>query len=251
MTEKSVASADLEIHDPKDEFFVNVCRHFAMTFHVEISSTNTSSSTAPLGGRMLSSSISVSCKSRNSTCSDLKKLDPLIFLDALADVLAAENRLNAKAALSALNALAETLLFLARSKHTDMLMSRGGPGTLMIVSSPSVSPVYSPPPSGRIPVFEQLLPRLLHYCYESTWQAQIGGVLGFGALFTHATSNVSETEQNPDALDDVLLDWLSWKFRPVVPAHQGQQTIPTALASQRICPVRQGISSPNVGVPSS
>ncbi|KAA8531972.1 hypothetical protein F0562_006886 [Nyssa sinensis] len=195
MAEKSVfkillmtiiaANAEPEIHDPKDEFVVNVCRHFAMIFHVENSSTNTSSSTAPLGGP--TSSNSASCKSRNSTCSDLKELDPLIFLDALVDVLAAENRLHAKAALSALNVFAETLLFLARSKHTDVLMSRGGPGTPMIVSSPSMSPVYSPPPSVRIPVFEQLLPRLLHCCYGSTWQAQIGGVLGLGALVGKVT----------------------------------------------------------------
>uniref|UniRef100_A0A5B6YTI9 Putative transcription-associated protein 1 n=1 Tax=Davidia involucrata TaxID=16924 RepID=A0A5B6YTI9_DAVIN len=197
MAEKSVfkillmtiiaASAEPDLHDPKDEFVVNVCRHFAMIFHVENSSTNTSSSTAPLGGPMLSSSISVSCRSRNSTCSDLKELDPLIFLDALVDVLADENRLHAKAALSALNVFAETLLFLARSKHTDVLMSRGGPGTPMIVSSPSMSPVYSPPPSVRIPVFEQLLPRLLHCCYGSTWQAQIGGVMGLGALVGKVT----------------------------------------------------------------
>ena len=140
---------------------------------------------------MLSSNISVcsiNSKTGNSACSDLKELDPLIFLDALVDVLADENRLHAKAALSALNVFAETLLFLARSKHPDMFMSRGGPGTPMIVSSPSMSPVYSPPPSIRLPVFEQLLPRLLHCCYGSTWQAQIGGVMGLGALVGKVTT---------------------------------------------------------------
>ncbi|XP_059645489.1 uncharacterized protein LOC132287044 [Cornus florida] len=195
MAEKSVfkillmtiiaASAEPDLIDPKDEFVVNICRHFAMIFHVQNSTANTSSSTAPLGGPMLSNA-SASCKSRNNT-SDLKELDPLIFLDALVDVLADENRLHAKAALSALNVFAETLLFLARSKHTDVLMSRGGPGTPMIVSSPSMSPVYSPPPSVRVLVFEQLLPRLLHCCYGSTWQAQIGGVMGLGALVGKVT----------------------------------------------------------------
>ncbi|GFY88006.1 phosphatidylinositol 3- and 4-kinase family protein with FAT domain-containing protein [Actinidia rufa] len=200
MAEKSVfkilimtiiaASAEPDLHDSKDEFVVHVSRHFAMVFHIEHSSANTSSSISSFGGSMLSSNISVSSinsKSRNSASSDLKELDPLIFLDALVEVLADENRLHAKAALSALNVFAETLLFLARSKHPDVLMSRGGPGTPMIVSSPSMSPVYSPPPSVRLPVFEQLLPRLLHCCYGSTWQAQIGGVMGLGALVGKVT----------------------------------------------------------------
>ncbi|KAK3007681.1 hypothetical protein RJ639_014818 [Escallonia herrerae] len=195
MAEKSVfkillmtiiaASAEPDLHDPQDEYIVNVCRHFAIIFHLENLSGNTSSST-PLGGPLVPSSTSVSSKPRVTT-SNLKELDPLIFLDALVDVLADENRNHAKAAHSALNVFAETLLFLAHSKHTDVLMSRGGPGTPMIVSSPSMSPVYSPPPSVRIPVFEQLLPRLLHCCYGSTWQAQIGGVLGLGALVGKVT----------------------------------------------------------------
>ncbi|GJT85952.1 transformation/transcription domain-associated protein [Tanacetum coccineum] len=52
----------------------------------------------------------------------------------------------------------------------------------MIVSSPSMSPVYSPPPSVRVLGFDRLLPRLLHCWYEFTWQAQMGGVIGLGAL---------------------------------------------------------------------
>ncbi|CAK9157021.1 unnamed protein product [Ilex paraguariensis] len=181
------ANAEPDLHDLKDEYVENVCRHFAILFHIDNSSANTSAPSAPLGGPMLSSNSSVGSKLRNSTCSNLKELDPLIFLDALVDVLADENRLHAKAALSALTVFAETLLLLARSRHADVLMSRGGPGTPMIVSSPSMSPVYSPPPSVRIPVFEQLLPRLLHCCYGSTWQAQMGGVMGLGALVGKVT----------------------------------------------------------------
>lgn len=193
MAEKSVfkillmtiiaASAEPDLLDPKDDFVVNVCRHFAMIFHIDYS-TNTSIPSASSGGPMHSSSANVSSRSKSS---NLKELDPLIFLDALVDVLADENRLHAKAALSALNVFAESLLFLARSKHADVLMSRGGPGTPMIVSSPSMNPVYSPPPSVRILVFEQLLPRLLHCCYGSTWQAQMGGVMGLGALVGKVT----------------------------------------------------------------
>lgn len=200
MAEKSVfkillmtivaASAEPDLHDSQDEFVLNVCRHFAIVFHIEHSSGNASSSTPPLGGPMHSSNISVGFRPRNGTSCDLKELDPLIFLDALVDVLADENRLHAKAGLSALNVFAETLLFLARSKHSDMLMSRGGPGTPMIVSSPSMSPVYSPPSSVRIPVFEQLLPRLLHCCYGSSWQAQMGGVMGLGALVGKVTVDI-------------------------------------------------------------
>ncbi|GAV88596.1 PI3_PI4_kinase domain-containing protein/FAT domain-containing protein [Cephalotus follicularis] len=196
MAEKSVfkilmmtiiaASAEPDLGDPKDDFVVNVCRHFAMIFHIDYASTNASIPTAGLGGSVLLSNLNVA-RSKNSTCSNLKELDPLIFLDALVDVLADDNRLHAKAALSALNVFAETLLFLARSKHADVMMSRGGPGTPMIVSSPSMNPVYSPPPSVRIPVFEQLLPRLLHCCYGSTWQTQMGGVMGLGALVGKVT----------------------------------------------------------------
>jgi transformation/transcription domain-associated protein len=126
--------------------------------------------------------ISTSSKPKNNWSTYLKQLDPLIFLDALVDVLADENRLHAKAALTSLNVFAETLLFLARIKHADVLMARGAHSASMIVSSPSTNPVYSPHPSVRIPVFEQLLPRLLHCCYGSTWQAQMGGVMGLGAL---------------------------------------------------------------------
>lgn len=197
MAEKSVfkillmtifaASAESDLVDPKDEYVVNVCRHFAIIFHMETLSANTSLPTIPLGGPVLSSNPSLSSKPRSGNCSNLKELDPLIFLDALVEVLANENRLHAKAALNALNVFAETLLFLARSKHADVLMSRGGPGTPMMVSSPSMSPVYSPPPSVRVPIFEQLLPRLLHCCYGSTWQAQMGGVMGLGALVGKVT----------------------------------------------------------------
>jgi transformation/transcription domain-associated protein len=182
------ADAEPDLHDPKDDFVSNVCRHFAMVFHID-SSTNASIATAALGGSVLSSNVSVSSRSKTGTCLNLKELDPLIFLDALVDVLADENRLHAKAALNALDVFSETLLFLARSKHADLLMS-GGPGTPMIVSSPSMNPVYSPPPSVRIPVFEQLLPRLLHCCYGSTWQAQMGGVMGLGALVGKVTVEI-------------------------------------------------------------
>lgn len=189
MAEKSVfkillmtiiaASAEHDVHDPKDDFVVNICRHFAMLFHIDYSSTSTST--------VFSTNINVNSRPKTNTCStNLKELDPLIFLDALVDVLADENRVHARAALHALNVFSETLLFLARSKHGDVLMS-GGPGTPMIVSSPSMNPVYSPPPSVRIPVFEQLLPRLLHCCYGSTWQAMIGGVMGIGALVGKVT----------------------------------------------------------------
>ncbi|MCH89746.1 transformation/transcription domain-associated protein-like, partial [Trifolium medium] len=61
------------------------------------------------------------------------------------------------------------------------------PDTSMIVSSPSMNPVYSPPPSIRVPAFEQLLPRLLYCCYGLTWQAQMGGVIGLGALVGKVT----------------------------------------------------------------
>ncbi|KAI9081282.1 hypothetical protein K1719_036782 [Acacia pycnantha] len=194
MAEKSVfkillmtviaANGEPDLVEPTDDFVVNLCRHFAVIFHVDSSSSNVS--TAALGTSSLSNIIHSSSRPKTNASSNLKELDPLIFLDALVDVLADENRLHAKSALGALHAFAETLVFLARTKHTDVIMSRG-PGTPMIVSSPSTNPVYSPPPSVRVPVFEQLLPRLLHCCYGLTWQAQMGGVMGLGALVGKVT----------------------------------------------------------------
>lgn len=193
MAEKSVfkillttviaANGEPDLVEPTDDFVVNLCRHFAVIFHVDSSSSNIS--TAALGASPLSNNVHASSRPKTNA-SNLKELDPLIFLDALVDVLADENRLHAKAALSALNVFAETLVLLARTKHTDVVMSRG-PGTPMIVSSPSMNPVYSPPPSVRVPVFEQILPRLLHCCYGLTWQAQMGGVMGLGALVGKVT----------------------------------------------------------------
>ncbi|KAL8472429.1 hypothetical protein ACS0TY_029584 [Phlomoides rotata] len=198
MAEKSVfkillmtiiaASVEPELHEPKDEYVTHICRHFAIIFHVESPAAQSSISSTSIGGSMLSSNSNMGSKLKHST--SLKELDPLIFLDALVEVLADENRLHAKAAWSALNIFAETLLFLANSKHSDALMSRGGPSTPMIVSSPSMSPVYSPPPSIRVPCFEHLLPRLLHCCYGSTWQAQMGGVMGLGALIGKVTVDI-------------------------------------------------------------
>ncbi|GJX91387.1 transformation/transcription domain-associated protein-like protein [Tanacetum coccineum] len=161
------ASAEPDSIDPKDDYVTNVFRHFAIIFHLENSSTTTPISAIFLGGPLLS---------------NLKELDPLIFLDALVEVLADENRLHAKAALNALNVFCKTFLLLARSKHADVIMSRSGPGTRMIVSIPSMSPIYLPPPIVRVPIFDQLLPRILHCCYGSSWQAQMGGIIGFGAL---------------------------------------------------------------------
>ncbi|KAM3383848.1 hypothetical protein ACQJBY_008479 [Aegilops geniculata] len=173
------AKADTSLQDEKDDFVVDICRHFAILFHVDSSSSNQSGFGQPIGSS-LSSSITMGSRPRSTTSSNLRELDPLIFLDALVEVLSSENRQHAKAALSALNTFAETLIFLARMKHTGVL--RGGPSTPMLVSSPSLNPVYSPPPSVRVAVFEELLPRLLHCCYGSTWQAQMGGVIGLGAL---------------------------------------------------------------------
>ena len=174
-------SAEPDLLDPKDDFVVNVCRHFAMFFHVDSSSSTTYAVTTKLGGPILASNIDTTTRTKNNNSSNLEELDPLVFLDALVDVLAEENRLHAKAALNALNVFAETLLILARTKHAEVLMSRD-PGTPMVIFSPSMNPVYSPPPSVHIPIFEQLLPRLLHCCYGNTWQAQMGGVMGLGAL---------------------------------------------------------------------
>ncbi|CAA6673494.1 unnamed protein product [Spirodela intermedia] len=192
MAEKSVfkillmttisASAEIDLTIPNDDFVENVCHHFAMMFHVDSTSANASVANAQQVGSTFGSSNNPNSRSRGSVCSSLKELDPSIFLDALVEVLAGENRLHAKAALHALNMFVETLLLLVRSKHTSVQNPRGLSSTPMTVSSPTLNTVYTPASGIRIPVFEQLLPRLLHCCYGCTWQAQIGGVMGLGAL---------------------------------------------------------------------
>ncbi|KAL9690280.1 hypothetical protein QQ045_010677 [Rhodiola kirilowii] len=182
-----VAMVDPDLTDPNDDFVINVCRHFAMIFHTNPTLAKVSVTATAVWAPLHSSNVNDSLRTRNSTTSNLKELDSLIFLDALVDLLSDENRLHAKAALNALNVFAETLLFLARAKHAEILLPRGGPSTPMIVSSPSTNPLCSPPPSVRIPVFEQLLLRLLHCCYGTTWQARFGGVEGLGALVGKVT----------------------------------------------------------------
>ena len=76
--------------DLKDDFVDNVCRHFAMIFHVDSSSNTTLVVTTALGGPILASNVNSSTRLKNSNSSNLKELDPLIFLDALVDVLAHE-----------------------------------------------------------------------------------------------------------------------------------------------------------------
>nr|GEZ92192.1 transformation/transcription domain-associated protein-like isoform X2 [Tanacetum cinerariifolium] len=125
MAEKSVfkillmtiiaASAEPNSIDPKDDYVTNVCRHFAIIFHMENSSTNTLISAIFLGGPLLSSNTNNSFKSINGSSSSLIELDPLIFLDALVKVLADEDRLHAKSALNALNVFRKTLPLLGQT----------------------------------------------------------------------------------------------------------------------------------------
>nr|GEZ12977.1 transformation/transcription domain-associated protein-like [Tanacetum cinerariifolium] len=68
-----------------------------------------------LGGPLLSSNTNNSFKSRNGSSSNLLELDPLIFLNALVEVLADEDRLHAKSALNALNVFCETLPLLGQT----------------------------------------------------------------------------------------------------------------------------------------
>eukprot|EP00253_Pinus_taeda_P034578 PITA_34578 len=183
------ASAEPELQDPNDEFVPNICRHFSMIFHVDSSTTSPSATSGQLEDLMGGANGGLSSTSQSSCHSNLEELDPLIFLDALVDLLAAENRAHARAALIAMNIFIETLIFLACSKHTVVLAesSIGTPGTPVMVTCPSMNPVSAPPPDVHIPVFEQLLPRLLHCCYGSTWEAQMGGVMGLGALVDMST----------------------------------------------------------------
>ena len=65
---------------PKRWFCRRCLRHFTLMFHVNFSASIFTTST--IGRSMLSSNANVGHRSRSTTCSNLKELDPLIFLDA-------------------------------------------------------------------------------------------------------------------------------------------------------------------------
>lgn len=164
-------SGEPDLLEPKDEFVVNVCRHFAMMLHITWVMKFSGAENSQSGSGHASIK-----RSKTSPSSNLKELDPLVFLDALVGALSDDNRCHAKAALSALNVFSQTLLFLG-SKHADKMSSKG----LISDSTPSKSTLYLPH-SIYIPIFDQLLSRLVHCCYGTKWQAQMGGVMGLGAL---------------------------------------------------------------------
>ncbi|KAK1363493.1 Histone acetyltransferase SAGA, TRRAP/TRA1 component, PI-3 kinase superfamily [Heracleum sosnowskyi] len=165
-------STEPDLFDTPDDYVASICHHFAILFYIENDSSKSSSVTAPLVDS--SGGMSGCCSSSN-----LMELDPTIFLDAIVDVLADENRTYSRAALSTLNVFVETSLLLACSKPAPVM-----------VYNPSAVTFGSPSPSVRVPVFEKLLPKLLHCCYASTWQAQIGGVIGIGALIDKVTLEI-------------------------------------------------------------
>lgn len=165
-------STEPDLFDTPDDYVASICHHFAILFHIENDSSKSSSATAPLVDA--SGEISGCCSSSN-----LMELDSTIFLDAIVDVLADDNRMYSRAALSTLNVFVETSLLLACSKHAPVM-----------VSNPSAVTFGSPSPSVRVPVFEKLLLRLCHCCYDSTWQAQIGGMIGIGALIDKVTLDI-------------------------------------------------------------
>ncbi|XP_078446328.1 phosphatidylinositol 3- and 4-kinase family protein with FAT domain-containing protein isoform X2 [Wolffia australiana] len=177
------ASAEADLATPNDDFLENVCHHFAMIFHVDGPIVNASGTNVQqqLGSSTFGPSNYPSSRPRTTMSFNLKELDPLIFLDALVEVLAGDNRQHANASLRALNLFVETIILLVRSKHSGAVNPKGLSSNPLMVSSPSLNVSYLQP-GLRIPVFEQLLPRLLHCCYGCTWQAQIGGVMGLGAL---------------------------------------------------------------------
>lgn len=162
-------STEPDLFDTPDDYVAGICHHFAILFHIDSNSSKSSSATAPLVDS--SGGISGCCSSSN-----LMELDSTMFLDAIVDVLADENIMYSRAALSTLNVFVETSLLLSCSKHAPVM-----------VSNPSAVTFDSPSPSVRVPVFEKLLHQLLHCCYSSTWQAQIGGVTGIGALIDKVT----------------------------------------------------------------
>ena len=73
------ASAEPDLIDPKDDFVINVCRHFAMIFHVDSSSSSASAGSSSLGGPLLASNANASSRLKNNNPSDLKELDSLLY----------------------------------------------------------------------------------------------------------------------------------------------------------------------------
>lgn len=187
-----------------EDTLTDVCHHFALLFHIDSAggapkadASVGAGGAGPSGSQALggdakpafgapgapqgAASAAAAAKAEQQQA-NLRQLDPLLFLDALVDVLGSENRLHAAAALKGVTVFTDTLVLLALSRQA----ATGAPPRAPKASTPgtpvgSSSPL-APPPGVAVAALEKLLPRLLHACYAVSCPAQMGGVMGVGVL---------------------------------------------------------------------
>jgi hypothetical protein len=90
-----------------------------------------------------------------------------------------------------MNIFVETLIFMACCQH-NVALTQSDFGTTgvprIVVTSPSMNPIFKPPPGVHIPVFEEVLSHLLHCCYDGIAILKV----------THAVKRGQHTHQSRD-----------------------------------------------------
>ena len=224
------------LQDQDDDFLACVCRHFAMLFHLQVvpSSGITSPSLSPSAAKTSASEAGEAAATAGDEAgagSDaqqqqaarhaLRVIDPVVFLDAVVEVLGSNQPSQGKCGLQALAFFLEALLLMAQARltaasaspaanttaaaaaagagaakvpgiHAAVTAVAKSPGTPVLVHSPSTAGMMVPPtlPGVSLPVVDELLVRLLHACYGMTWQVQMGGVMGIGLLVARVPASM-------------------------------------------------------------
>eukprot|EP00898_Chlorokybus_atmophyticus_P003741 jgi/Chlat1/4368/Chrsp29S04524 len=147
------ADAEADLAETENSFYEHVCRHFALLAFVNTQNA-TSSSKAVQGSTKANET-----EGKSTQTTNLKELDPHIFFDAIVEVLGDTNRSRAQSAQKGLCLFIDAVLLIGSAR----------PG----------NPLLTP---AALSMLDQLLQRLLHSCYAGTWQSQMGGVIGVGAM---------------------------------------------------------------------
>ena len=231
------------LQDQDDDFLACICRHFAMLFHLQAAPPSgiTSPSFSPTatkpsgseagdataGGATAGSEAGAvsDAQQQQAERHSLRVIDPLVFLDAVVEVLGSNQPCQGKCGLQALTFFLEALLLMAQARltaassspaatttaagaaaaaaaaavktpgsHAPVTAVAKSPGTPVLVHSPSTAGMAAmvPPvlPGVSLPVVDELLVRLLHACYGMTWQMQMGGVMGIGLLVARVPASM-------------------------------------------------------------
>lgn len=218
------AAADPLLSETAVPFMEGVCRHFAMLYTAgAVSPPSPLFLPQPVAGASRESGSSTALMFQG-----LRELDVNIFLEAVIEVLCDADPGKSQAALSGLRLFLTTIMMfheakkqLVTSKAAKLQVAQeeaeGEQVTLErapqvkleeglkeeAAAPPVVKKQEEPATRSRLvgrersvaaklgyaEVLDELLPRLRHCCWEDTWHARLGGVLGIGLLVEHLPSD--------------------------------------------------------------